>query len=120
MVFGVVDQLLHGVPADFAFDDVAVHVVGKAQVFIDGNAVAGSGGLACAACTDGGRAALLLPLVGVDDVAGRVKRKLFDLRRCQDAAQWVVAVLGRLAGRPAYIACRSASSPKTSPEIPSR
>ena len=39
-------KLLHRVPAVAPLGDVAMHVVGKAQVFIDGNAVAGRGRLA--------------------------------------------------------------------------
>ena len=39
LVLGVVAELLHRVPADPALGDVAMHVIGKAQVFIHGDAV---------------------------------------------------------------------------------
>ena len=35
LMLGAVAELLHRVPADPALGDVAMHVVGKAQVFID-------------------------------------------------------------------------------------
>ena len=46
LMLGAVAELLHRVPADPALGDVAMHVVGKAQVFIDSDAVAGRAGLA--------------------------------------------------------------------------
>lgn len=46
LVLGAVMKLLHRVPADAPLGDVAMHVVGKAQVFIHGDAVAGRAGLA--------------------------------------------------------------------------
>ena len=39
LVLGAVMKLLHRVPADAPLGDVAMHVVGKAQVFIHGDAV---------------------------------------------------------------------------------
>ena len=39
LMLGAVAELLHRVPADPALGDVAMHVVGKAQVFIHGDAV---------------------------------------------------------------------------------
>ena len=53
LMLGAVMKVLHRVPADAPLGDVAMHVVGKAQVFIDGNAVAGGGRLADAASADG-------------------------------------------------------------------
>ena len=46
LMLGAVVQALHRVPADAPLGDVAMHVVGKAQVFIDSDAVAGRAGLA--------------------------------------------------------------------------
>ena len=40
LMLGAVAELLHRVPADAPLGNVAMHVVGKAQVFIDSNAVA--------------------------------------------------------------------------------
>ena len=40
LMLGAVMKVLHRVPADAPLGDVAMHVVGKAQVFIDSNAVA--------------------------------------------------------------------------------
>ena len=84
LMLGAVAELLHRVPADPALGDVAMHVVGKAQVFIDSDAVAGRAGLADPACADGVRAFLRarftawphLPPVGVEDVARRVEGEL--------------------------------------------
>ena len=39
LVLGAVMKVLHRVPADAPLGDVAMHVVGKAQVFIHGDAV---------------------------------------------------------------------------------
>ena len=86
LMLGAVAELLHRVPADPALGDVAMHVVGKAQVFIDSNAVAGRAGLADPACADGVRAFLRarftawppLPPVGVEDVARRVEGELLS------------------------------------------
>ena len=91
LMLGAVAELLHRVPADPALGDVAMHVVGKAQVFIDSDAVAGRAGLADPACADGVRAFLRarftawppLPPVGVEEVARRANlliRKLGTLK----------------------------------------
>ena len=84
LVLGVVAELLHRVPADPALGDVAMHVIGKAQVFIHGDAVAGGARLAGPACADGRYACWgtgvstwpYLPTVGVEDVACGVELKL--------------------------------------------
>ena len=86
LVLGAVMKLLHRVPAVAPLGDVAMHVVGKAQVFIDSDAVAGRAGLADPACADGVRAFLRarftawppLPPVGVEDVARRVEGELLS------------------------------------------
>ena len=112
-MLGAVMKLLHRVPADAPLGDVAMHVVGKAQVFIDSNAVAGRAGLADPASADGVRAFLRtrfsarphLPPVGVEDVARRVEGEGFRavcsvvawlaFDGAQNAPERVIAVLAQ-------------------------
>ena len=97
LMLGAVMKVLHRVPADAPLGDVAMHVVGKAQVFIDSNAVAGRCGLADPACADGVRAFLRarfsawphLPPVGVEDVARRIEREGFCACHAAARLRWL-------------------------------